>query len=403
MAVSPAVRRYLAQLEKVSNPKTACKRVPSKYVGKKATIKRGKFKGEIRGLACSDQPKHIWGRRDTEFGRSEELDIPVSLFSQKAYHTDGRGVRGFVGGKSGIKWKDLGVEYVKAGTEGAGRGGAARSKWKKKRPTVKRFSGFGRKGTGMGPTELRRIASKQYSDVPRGNRKIGATRAAARRAEFLESERLLRASRKATGKGKRLTHQQLRELNAARTDRYATDERRKLSSRDAAGFMSLYESRAAAIVAKAAKAAKKPASQVKGAPEVSDSAVERAVANLPAAEVKQVEVLADKLVDAGMPESEVEKLGRLLLVEINKIPSKEGRQTAFRQLEKTFRTALELPVLGRRSGSKNKVKSAKVAKAEAGAMATETKKVAADNGAQSLASVSNPRRRGMPARHLIRF
>jgi hypothetical protein len=391
MAVSPAVRRYLAQLEKVSNPKVPCKRVPSKYIGKETNI-RGK--GNVRGLACSDKKgkkgqSFIWGAID-----GVEQDIPVSLLAGKAHRSDGRAVKSFVRQLGG---KGLKIDYTDEGRK---------TKWKKRKPLTKRFTGFGRKGTGMGPTQRAEIFARDFSSVPRGNRATGALRRNRRELELRLSEKALRDSRKGA-KGAPLRRADLLKLNAERYASFSgkalSDGRRKLASRDAAGFMSLYESRAAAIVAKAAKAAKKPASQVKGAPEVSDSAVERAVANLPAAEVKQVEVLADKLVDAGMPESEAERLGRLLLVEINKIPSKEGRQAAFRQLEKTFRTALELPVLGRRSGSKNKVKSAKVAKAEAGAMATETKKVAADNGAQSLASVSNPRRRGMPARHLIRF
>lgn len=391
MAVSPAVRRYLAQLEKVSNPKVPCKRVPSKYIGKEANI-RGK--GNVRGLACSDKKgkkgqSFIWGAIE-----GVEQDIPVSLLAGKAHRSDGRAVKSFVRQLGG---KGLKIDYTDEGRK---------TKWKKRKPLIKRFAGFGRKGTGMGPTQRAEIFARDFSSVPRGNRATGALRRNRRELELRLSEKALRESRKGK-KGAPLRRADLLKLNAERYETLSgktlTDGRRKLASRDAAGFMALYESRARAVVAKAERKAKKPASEVKGAPEVSDSAVERAVAQLPAAEVKQVEVLADQLVEAGMSESEVEKLGRLLLVEINKIPTKEGRQSAFRQLEKTLRAAAELPRLGRPTGSKNKVRSAKVAKAEAAAMASEVKEVAKDNGAQSLASASNPRRRAMPARHLIRF
>jgi len=381
MAVSPAVRRYLAQLEKVSNPKVPCKRKPSKYIGKEATIK-GK---NVRGLACSDQKGMIWGAVE-----GEERDIPLSMLAGKAHRSDGRSVRSFtrqIGGRKNLK-----LEFVK---KGEGR----KTAWRGKTPSVKRYAGFGRKGTGAGPANFTQFMTSK-SDLPRGQK------GKARKLAFRMSEKQLRASRKGA-KGAPLRRADLLKLNAARFEglsgKSLTDRRRKLTSRDAAGFMSLYQSRAAAIVTKAAKAAKKPASQVKGAPEVSDKAVERAVSQLPAAEVAAVEKLADQLVDAGASETEIQKLGRLMLVELNKIPSKEGRKSAFSQLEKTFRTALELPALGRKSGSKNKVKSAKVAKAEVAAMATETKQVAADNGASALTTAANPRRRAMPARHLIRF
>jgi hypothetical protein len=382
MAVSPAVRRYLAQLEKVSNPKAPCKRKPSKYIGKEANI-RGK--GNVRGLACSDQKGKIWGAVE-----GVEQDIPLSLLAGKAHRSDGRAVKSFlrqIGGR-----KALGVEYAKVG-EGR------KTKWRGKLPSVKRYAGYGRKGTGMGPANFTQFMTAK-SDLPRGQK------GKSRKLAFRMSEKQLRASRKGT-KGAPLRRADLLKLNAARFEglsgKTLTDRRRKLASRDAAGFMALYESRARAVVAKAERKAKKPASEVKGAPEVSDSAVERAVAQLPAAEVKQVEVLADQLVDAGMPESEVEKLGRLLLVEINKIPSKEVRLATALQLSNTLRAVAERPKLGRPTGSKNKAMSAKVAKATGEAMASEVKEVAKGNGAQSLASASNPRRRAMPARHLIRF
>lgn len=382
MAVSPAVRRYLAQLEKVSNPKVPCKRKPSKYIGKEATIK-GK---NVRGLACSDVPKHIWGAVE-----GEERDIPLSMLAGKAHRSDGRSVRSFtrqIGGRKNLK-----LEFVK---KGEGR----KTAWRGKTPSVKRYAGFGRKGTGMGPANFTQFMTAK-SDLPRGQK------GKARKLAFRMSEKQLRASRKGS-KGAPLRRADLLKLNAARFEglsgKTLTDRRRKLASRDAAGFMSLYESRARAVVAKAERKAKKPASQVKGAPEVSDSAVERAVAQLPAAEVKQVEVLADKLVDAGIPENEAAKIGRLILVEINKIPSKETRLSTALQLSKTLRAVAERPQLGRPRGSKNKVQSAKAAKATAEAMAVEVKEVAKDNGATSLASASNPRRRrAMPARHLIRF
>lgn len=394
MAVSPAVRRYLAQLEKVSNPKAPCLR-RSKLLGKQAKITRGPRKGVVRALACSDQKQHFWGSID-----GKEMDIPNHVLNAKAWRTSGRGVTSFVAGKGkkgGLK--SLGIEYLKKGESNA-LGTRKTSFGARKTPRVRRFAGFGKDGTGMGPTHIASFASKKYNDVPKG--KWGKQRNADYRAAELE----LRKSRRSE-KGSLLSKADLRKLNAQRfasmPESTRMDKRRASQLTDAASFEGYFAARAAAVVAKAERKAKKPASQVKGAPEVSDSAVERAVAQLPAAEVKQVEVLADKLVDAGMPESEVEKLGRLLLVEINKIPTKEGRKAAFRQLEKTLRTAAELPQLGRPRGSKNKVQSAKVAKATGEAMAVEVKEVAKDNGAGALASASNPRRRAMPARHLIRF